>query len=148
MVRRYISVVSIRSFMCAFPKPSVSAESTGADAPAGADITASQCDTRRGCRGGYHRGGLAGVGAQPFGPLTVAQLGHHLALDLADTLTGQSEQLADLVQRAGLAVFEAEPEPDDLLLALVEGGKDVPNVGVQQLGDDGVLGRHGLGVLD
>ncbi len=93
-------------------------------------------------------GFLAGVRAKPVGALAVAELGHHLALDLADPLPGQPEELADLVEGARLTVVEAEPQPNDLLFALVEGGQHVADVGVQQLGDDRVLGRHRLGVFD
>ena len=53
---------------------------------------------------------LAGVGAQPLGAVAVAQLGHDLALDLAHPLARQPEQLPDLVERARLAVVEAEAQ--------------------------------------
>src|SRR5690606_24541132 len=92
-------------------------------------------------------GWSAGVGAQPVGPLTLAQLGHDLALDLAHALARETEQLADLVEGARLAVVQAEAQPDDLLFALVEGREHAAHVTVQQAGDHRGLGRGGLGIL-
>ena len=51
----------------------------------------------------------------------VAQLGHRLGLDLADPLAGHAVDLADLVERLGLAVGEAEAHRDHAGLALGEG---------------------------
>ena len=49
-----------------------------------------------------------------------AELGHRVALDLADPLAGDAEHPADLVQGAGPAVDQAVAHPDHGLLALVE----------------------------
>jgi len=57
--------------------------------------------------GPFFTGFLAGVRPKPLGAFAVAELGHHLALDLADPLAGQPEELADLVEGARLAVIEA-----------------------------------------
>src|SRR5215218_9169588 len=48
------------------------------------------------------------VVAQLLAAQRVAQLGQRLRLDLADALAGDAELLADLLERAGLAVVEAE----------------------------------------
>src|SRR4051794_13896126 len=53
------------------------------------------------------------VVAQDLRAAGVAQLRHGLGLDLPDPLTGDPVDLADHVQRARLAVGEAEPQPDD-----------------------------------
>src|ERR1700745_1760054 len=44
----------------------------------------------------------------------VAQLGQGLRLDLANAFAGDAELLADVFQRAGLAIIEAEPHAHDL----------------------------------
>ena len=54
----------------------------------------------------------------------VAQLRHRLRLDLPDPLTRDAVDLADLVQRARLAVGEAEAQPDDAGLPLGQGLQD------------------------
>src|SRR5689334_1562694 len=48
----------------------------------------------------------------------VPELGHRLRLDLADPLTRDAVDLADLVEGARLAVGEAEAQPDDAGLPL------------------------------
>src|SRR5690606_17075976 len=48
------------------------------------------------------------VVAQYLRPGRVTQLAHRLGLDLADPLPGDAVDLADLVQRLGLSVGEAE----------------------------------------
>ena len=65
------------------------------------------------------------VGAQSFhevaqqpGARRVAQFRHRLGLDLPDPLAGHPVHLADLVQRAGPTVGEAEPQAHDAGLAL------------------------------
>src|SRR4051794_9816227 len=63
------------------------------------------------------------VVAQLLAAQRVAQLGQGLRLDLADALAGDAELLADLLERAGLAVVEAEAEPDDLLLPVRQPGQ-------------------------
>ena len=60
------------------------------------------------------------VVAELLAAVRVAELGQRLRLDLADALAGDAELAADLFERAGLAVLEAEPQPHDLLLALVQ----------------------------
>src|ERR1700722_6211601 len=147
MVRRYISVVSTRSFIPHPPlPPSLLAQlrEWSANTPA--------WPYARHWRGGHTASCLswssAGVGPQSVRPVTVAELHHNLALDLANPLAGQAEQLADLVKRAGLSIVEPEAQPDHLMLALVEGGQHRADVGVQQLGDHRVLRGHRFGVLD
>ena len=54
--------------------------------------------------------------AQLFAAAGVAELAQRLGFDLADTLTGDIELLADLLQRAGAAVLKAEAQAQDLLL--------------------------------
>src|SRR3954470_2677408 len=90
----------------------------------------------------------AGVGAEPVRALALAELRHDLALDLADALAGQPEVLADLVERAGLAVVQAVAQPDDLLLAVVQRREDPAQVVLQQARDHGALGVRRLGVFD
>ena len=51
----------------------------------------------------------------------MAQLAQRLGLDLADTLTGDVELLADLLERAGMTVLDAEPQPQHLFLARRQG---------------------------
>jgi hypothetical protein len=65
----------------------------------------------------------AGVRPQPLRAVAMAQLGHHLALNLTNPFARESETLADLVQRVRLAVVEALAQPDDFLLALFERGQ-------------------------
>src|SRR4051812_25501021 len=80
------------------------------------------CMTRQGTR---HVGASLAVEvvAQLLAVLGVPELGQRLGLDLADALTGHAELTTDLLERAGLAVVEAEPHPDDGLLAVVEIGE-------------------------
>ena len=44
------------------------------------------------------------------------QLADGLGLDLADTLTGNTEVAAHLLQRAGAAIVQTKAEADDLFL--------------------------------
>ncbi len=78
--------------------------------------------------GSRSRRGSARVGAQTIGALTLTELAHHLTLDLPHAFAGQTEQLADLVEGARLAVVEAVAQADHLLLPLVEGGQDATDV--------------------
>ena len=55
----------------------------------------------------------------------VAQLAQRLGLDLADALARDVELLADLFERTGTAVLNAEAELQDLFLARCEGGEHV-----------------------
>ena len=64
-----------------------------------------------------------GVVAQPT---AIGQASHALegaALDLADPLAREPQRFADLLQRAALAVLEAEAHAQDPALASVERGQ-------------------------
>src|SRR4051795_7749365 len=63
---------------------------------------------------------LRQVVAQGVGTLRVAQLGHRLALDLADPLAGETELLADLLQRPRLVAVQAEAQDDHVALPVLE----------------------------
>ena len=60
---------------------------------------------------------------QLLGAAGVAQLAQGLGLDLADTLTGDVELLADLLQGAGAAVHDAEAQLQHLLQLLAQQGE-------------------------
>ena len=62
----------------------------------------------------------------------MAQLAQRLGLDLADAFARDVELLADLLERAGTAVLDAEAELEDLLLARGEGGEHVHELLLQQ----------------
>lgn len=51
------------------------------------------------------------VVAEPIAVSGVAQLGEGFLLDLSDSFPGHAEELADLVEGAGFAVDESEPQP-------------------------------------
>ena len=55
------------------------------------------------------------------------ELADRLGLDLADSLAGNGEDLADLFERVGVAVGQAVAEADDLPLAVVQCGQDFGN---------------------
>src|SRR5207302_11517465 len=55
---------------------------------------------------------LVQVVAEDLGTRGVAEFGHGLGFDLADPLAGDAVDLADLVQRLGLAVGQPEPHRD------------------------------------
>jgi hypothetical protein len=71
-----------------------------------------------------------------------------LAIDLADSLAGHAVDLADLVQGAGSAVGQPEPQSDHSGLPLVQGGKDRLQLDLQPTECRRVQGVHGLGVFD
>ena len=48
--------------------------------------------------------------------LAAVQLADGLGLDLADTLTGDTEVAAHLLQRAGAAIVQTKAQADDLFL--------------------------------
>src|SRR5437588_10371837 len=87
----------------------------------------------RGRAGGSELNGeeVAGAGVAR----RVPELRHGPGLDLADALAGEVEVLAHLFESAGLTPVEAESQPEDLALSLVEGA--------QELGD--LLGQQGGG---
>ena len=78
----------------------------------------------------------------------MAQLRHRLRLDLADALPGHAVDLADLVERARLAVGEAEPEPDHAGLPLGERLQHLLELVLQQRERDRVDRDDRLGVFD
>src|SRR4051795_2663226 len=65
-----------------------------------------------------HCYGLLEVVAELLAAARVPELRQRLRLDLADPLAGEAELLADLVERARLAVCEAEAQCDDRCLTL------------------------------
>jgi hypothetical protein len=78
----------------------------------------------------------------------VAQFGQDRGLDLPDPLAGDPVHLADLVQRPGPAVGQAEAQPHDTCLALGQRGEHRVELLLQQRERHRVDGHHGLGVLD
>src|SRR3954451_23750191 len=79
----------------------------------------------------------AQVVPQGVGALGIAELGHRLALDLADPLAGEAEALADLLEGARLLAVQSEPHDHDVALALIEGLQDVADVALHHLEGDG-----------
>src|SRR5947207_12445804 len=75
-------------------------------------------------------------------PLRVAQLGQRLGFDLADALPGDAELLADLFERAGLAVDQPEPQLHDLLLPVRQLAESL----LDRLGQHAAGGHLGRGV--
>src|SRR3954469_12348785 len=61
---------------------------------------------------------LLQVVAQLLRPRRMPKLRQRLRLDLADSLPGDAELLADLFQRPWMTVDQSEPQLDDLLLPL------------------------------
>ena len=78
----------------------------------------------------------------------MAQLAHRLGLDLADPLAGHAVDLADLVERLGLAVGEAEAHRDHAGLALGERVEHRVQLLLQQREAHRVGRDDRLGVLD
>src|SRR5450759_2700505 len=81
-------------------------------------------------------------------PARVPQLRQRLGLDLPDALPGDAELLAHLLQRAGVAVTEAVPQPDDSLLAIGQAVQDGVELLLQQQERGRVNRHHRVGVLD
>src|SRR3954454_19220034 len=77
-----------------------------------------------------------------------AELRHRLRLDLADPLPREAEALADLLEGAGLAAVEAEAEPQDLALALVEGPEQALAPAAHRRRHSGIDGGERVGVAD
>src|SRR6185436_2888952 len=85
----------------------------------------------RGERGALRPAGRARLGgelAQLAAAARVAELAQRLDLDLADPLAGEAELAADLLERAGVAVVEAEAKAQHTLLPPVERGEHVLNL--------------------
>lgn len=91
---------------------------------------------------------LGQVVAQGVGAGGVAQLGQGGGFDLSDAFSGDSIDPGDVIDGAGLAVGEAEPEPDNAGLAFGQGGQHRVQLVLEQGEADGVGGDHGLGVFD
>ena len=62
----------------------------------------------------------------------VAELAQGLGFDLADAFTGDVELLADLLQRAGAAILQAEAQAQDLFLTRGQGLEHVGQLLLQQ----------------
>src|SRR5262245_11050997 len=78
----------------------------------------------------------------------MTQLGERFRLDLADALAGDAELLADLLERAHLAVVEPEAQAHDLPLPVVELLERLDDrLGEQRAGGGGGRGDGG-GILD
>ena len=78
----------------------------------------------------------------------MAQLGEGLRLDLTDALARHAKFAANLLERAGMAIDEAEAKLDNLALAI---GKGVENLGellLKHREARGLRGNDGLGILD
>src|SRR5690606_6475424 len=88
------------------------------------------------------------VVAELLAAVGVAELGQGLGLDLADALPGHPELLADLLEGAGLAVVEPEPQAHHRLLPLVELVEGVDDGPVEHAAGGGVGGGLGGLVLD
>src|SRR3954470_8150810 len=86
--------------------------------------------------------------AELLRPTRVAKLRQRLRLDLPDALAGDAELLADLLERARMAVDEPEPELDDFLLALRQGVQHALQLLLEQ-DEARCVNRHDcIGVLD
>ena len=59
----------------------------------------------------------------------MAELGKRLALDLADALARDAELASDLLERARMAIFEAEAQLDDLAFAVCKAVEDLVKKG-------------------
>ena len=86
--------------------------------------------------------------AQPLRALRMAQLGERLCLDLADSLTCDAELAAHFLERLRLTPVEAEPQSDDLLLALGQFSEHLTDRLGQHRPGGGVGGTVDCVVLD
>src|SRR5580700_2133686 len=93
-------------------------------------------------------GALACVVEQLLGAARVAQLGERLLLQLADPLPGQSQRLADLIERVRVAVIETEPHRHDRGLARRQRIQRVPQLVGHQLAVNQLAGLRRVDVLD
>src|SRR5215472_520267 len=87
-------------------------------------------------------------GAQPLAPRRMAELPERLGLDLPDALAGHFEVLTHLFQRVVRLLPDAEPHPEDLLLARGQRGEHFSGLLGQVHVDDRVRGRDQALVLD
>src|SRR5262245_59033706 len=78
----------------------------------------------------------------------MAELAQRLRLDLADPLPGHVELLADLLERPGAPVLEAEPELEHAPLAARERVQHRLHLLLEQLVRRGLGRREGPTVLD
>src|SRR3954471_12866916 len=78
----------------------------------------------------------------------MTQLRQRLRLDLPDPLSGDPELLADLLERARVAVDEAEAQLDDLLLPVRERVQDRVELVLEQEERRGADRHDGVAVLD
>ena len=76
------------------------------------------------------------------------QLGHGLGLDLADALTGDPVNTADVVQGLGLPILQAIAHFNDAGLAGAQGLKNLLELFLQQREGHSIRGGDGIGVLD
>src|SRR5690242_19045009 len=78
----------------------------------------------------------------------MTEFAHRLGLDLANPLSGDAIDLADLVQRLGLTVGEAEPHRYDARLPLAQGVQDGMELLLQERERHRVRWDDRFGVLD
>src|SRR3954453_10919915 len=95
-----------------------------------------------------HCYGLLEVVAELLAAARVAELGQRLRLDLADPLASETELLADLVERARLAVGEAEAQGDDRRLALGQRLEHAVELALKKPERHDLGGDRRVGVLD
>src|SRR5439155_21360732 len=93
-------------------------------------------------------GWLLQVVAQVLRSRGVPQLRESLRLDLTDPLARDTELAPDLLQPARVAVEQAEPKLDHLLLALGERVEDALELLLEQDERRRIGGDGGSGVLD
>src|SRR6516162_4838083 len=86
--------------------------------------------------------------AQPLAPRRMAELSQRLGLDLPDALAGHLEVLTHLLERVVRLLPDAEPHPEDLLLARRQRGQHLPGLLGQVHVDDRIRGRDQALVLD
>src|SRR3954451_21525543 len=95
-----------------------------------------------------HCYGLFEVVAELLRARRVAQLRQRLGLDLADPLAGETELLADLVERARLAVGETEAQSDDRGLPLRQRLEHAVELALEKSERHDLGGHRRVGALD
>src|SRR5438067_1778520 len=95
-----------------------------------------------------HCYGLFEVVAKLLRPRRVAELRERLRLDLPDPLAGETELLADLVERPRLTVGQPEPQRDDGGLALRQRLQHAVELALQQTERYDFRSDRCVGVLD